>query len=245
MTGPLPGSLSPSSAGRDPLGVAAVAQLAVELVDEVAAVGEDQQAAGAGGLGEAERGDRLAGAGRVLEPEALRGVGIVGGLGDVLVRVRPVDRILVGVVVLLQLLGQVLLARQARGRELDRLVGDRAVRAPVAVALRLRQQRGQRARQRVDLVGREHRAVDERGLVLGEDAVEAQQQRPAAPPVRRGHLGAFVELDQRRIERLAPRGAGRERARGLLALEQEGLTGERSRPLEIVGRWKGCDRDGR
>ena len=38
---------------------------------------------------------------------------------------------------------------------------------------------------------------------------------------------------------------GRERGRGVLAFEQEGLAGERSRPLEIVGRWKGCDREGR
>ena len=37
-------------------------------------MGEDQDAAGARGLDEAERGDRLAGAGRVLEPEAAVGV---------------------------------------------------------------------------------------------------------------------------------------------------------------------------
>ena len=55
---------------RDAVRVAAVAQLAEELVDEVAAVGEDQDAAGARGLDEAERRDGLAGAGRVLEPEA-------------------------------------------------------------------------------------------------------------------------------------------------------------------------------
>src|ERR1700710_361880 len=60
--------------------VAAVGDLADELVDQVAAVGEDQHAAGLGRLDEADRGDRLAGAGRVLEPEAagrargLRGV---------------------------------------------------------------------------------------------------------------------------------------------------------------------------
>ena len=48
-------------------------------------MGEDQDAAGARGLDEAHRGDGLAGAGRVLEPEALVGVGIVERLGDVLV----------------------------------------------------------------------------------------------------------------------------------------------------------------
>ncbi len=44
----------------------------------------------------------------------LAALGSSAALGDVLVRVRPVDRILVAVLVLLQLLGQVLLARQAR-----------------------------------------------------------------------------------------------------------------------------------
>ena len=55
---------------REPVLVAAVGDLADELVDQVAAVGEDQDAAGSRALDEAERGDRLAGAGRVLEPEA-------------------------------------------------------------------------------------------------------------------------------------------------------------------------------
>ena len=73
---------------RDALAVAAVAQLAEELVDEVAAVGQDQHAAGARGLDEAERGDRLAGAGRVLEPEALGGVGVLGLLAELLLVLR-------------------------------------------------------------------------------------------------------------------------------------------------------------
>ena len=66
----------------DALRVAAVAQLAVELVDEVAPVGEDQHPARLGGLDEAERRDRLAGAGGVLEPEALGRVGVLGLLGE-------------------------------------------------------------------------------------------------------------------------------------------------------------------
>ena len=36
--------------------------------------------------------------------------------------------------------------------------------------------------ERVDLVRGEHRPVGELGLVLGEDALEAQQQRELAPP---------------------------------------------------------------
>ena len=83
----------------DPVAVAAVAQLAVELVDEVAAVGEDQDAAGPRGLDEAQRGDRLAGAGGVLEPEAPVGVGILGLLVELtsssLVLVLPVLGLLV------------------------------------------------------------------------------------------------------------------------------------------------------
>ena len=80
--------------------VAAVGDLADELVDQVAAVGEDQDAAGAGRLDEADRGDRLAGAGRVLEPEAAGRAGVLGGLLDHLVfvlvgRFGPVLRLLV------------------------------------------------------------------------------------------------------------------------------------------------------
>src|SRR5436190_106974 len=80
------------------------AQLAVELVDEVAAVREDQDAAGARGIHEAERRHGLAGARRVLEPEALGGVRVLRRLGQLLalvaaVRLVPVHR-LVGLVLL-------------------------------------------------------------------------------------------------------------------------------------------------
>ena len=68
--------------------VAAVGDLADELFDQVAAVGEDQHPAGPRGVDEADRGDRLAGAGRVLEPEAPRGPGVVGDLGLGLLSLR-------------------------------------------------------------------------------------------------------------------------------------------------------------
>ena len=104
--------------------VAAVGDLADELVDQVAAVGEDEHAAGAGGVDEADRGDGLAGAGRVLEPEAAGGAGVVGGLGDgllVLVLGRlflPVLRLLVGreVLRLLVLLVAIVVAPRRRCR---------------------------------------------------------------------------------------------------------------------------------
>ena len=58
--------------------VAAVAQLAVELIDEVAPVCEDQDPAGSRGFHETQRGDGFARAGRMLEPEATRSVWILG-----------------------------------------------------------------------------------------------------------------------------------------------------------------------
>ncbi len=72
-----------------PLLVAAIGDLADELVDEVAAMGEDQDAAGARGVDEADRGDGLAGAGGVLEPEAARGAGVLRRLGDRLLVLAP------------------------------------------------------------------------------------------------------------------------------------------------------------
>ena len=85
---------------REPVLVAAVRDLADELVDEVATVREDQDAAGPRRLDETDRGDRLAGTGRVLEPKAPGLAGIFRRLGDDLLvvlgrLVRPVLRLLV------------------------------------------------------------------------------------------------------------------------------------------------------
>ena len=71
-------------------------------------MGEDQDAAGARSLDEAERGDRLAGAGGVLEPEAPRGPGILElRLGCRLLLGRlvriPVERLLVRKLIALEL----------------------------------------------------------------------------------------------------------------------------------------------
>ena len=88
---------------REAVGVAAVRDLADELVDEVAAVGEDQDPAGAGGLDEADRGNGLAGAGGVLEPEAAARPRILGGLDD------DVRVLLLGPVLRLLCLGRFLL----------------------------------------------------------------------------------------------------------------------------------------
>ncbi len=85
---------------RDALLVAARAQLAEELVDQVAPVGEDQDAAGARGLHEAESGHGLARSGGVLEPEAAVGarvlaLGLDGSLLLGLLGRVPIERLLV------------------------------------------------------------------------------------------------------------------------------------------------------
>ena len=72
-----------------------VAKLAVELVHQVAAMGQDQNPAGPRGLDEADGGDRLAGARRMLEPEsALRSRVLRRLLDRLLVGVRLVDPVL-------------------------------------------------------------------------------------------------------------------------------------------------------
>jgi hypothetical protein len=211
---------------RDAVLVAPVAQLAVELVDQVAAVREDQDAAGARPLHEAERRDRLAGAGGVLEPEPLAGVRVLRLLGQLAVPggTFPVLRLLRLVVV-------VLLAGDAGRGQLERRI--RHVTVAVAVALRLGQQRGQRAGQRVDLVGREDGAVGERRLVLGEQPLQPQQQRPLAPPPHGRHPRARRDLGERRVERRAVRRARREQ-RTVVALRREGLAGERGDARDVV-----------
>ena len=106
--------------------------------------------------------------------------------------------------------------------------GGRRRPRPCAV-LRGGQQRGQRARERVDLVRVEQRAVGEARLVLGEQALEAEQQRVARRHLRRRDLRAGVDLGQRGVERAAAGGAGGERVRGVLAVVHEALARERSR----------------
>ena len=189
----------------DPVLVAAVAQLAEELVDQVAPVGEDQDAAGARGLDEAERRDRLAGAGRVLEPEApggVRGPRAARRPRRPPRRRRP-SRAGPRRLSSSRLFGQVLLAGnggrgQRRGLVVLRGGGG------VGVVLRLGQQRGQGPRQRVDLVGGEHRAVD---------------QRRARPPRGdgRGRAGARSAGATRRTDTSGRRRARRARRRARAA----------------------------
>jgi hypothetical protein len=290
--------LVPKQRRRDALAVAAVAKLAEELVDEVAPVRQDQHAAGARGLHEPERRDRLAGARRMLEPEALRGVGILRLLGELLlvggqlgvllvpvgerglgfgavelglelrghvldlfvlvvglVRRGAVEVVVVLVVVVERrlVLLEVLLLEVGLLGQLTGIVGglvvldaedrgagqhvDRSV--PVRSAHRLGQQRGQRARQGVDLVGRERGAVRQLGLLLREHALEAEQQRELAPPRGRGDLQSGIELGQRLVERATARRPRRERDRRVLAGVHERLARERLGARNVVIAGKG------
>ena len=173
-------------------------------------MGEDEDAAGARRLDEAERGDGLAGARGVLEPEALAGVGILGRLRELAPRRGR------------RLLPSPAAPRRpsssssssspgmAAERELDRRARRAAAfRWPFAGpagALRLGEQRGQRARQRVDLVGGEDGAVDQRRLLDAEQALEPEQQRPLAAP--RERRGGLRRRRARRAPRRTPAGAG-------------------------------------
>ena len=75
-------------------------------------------------------------------------------------------------------------------------------------------------------------AVAQLRRLVGEQALEAEQQREVAAPLDRGVLGALVDLGQRGVERPPPRGARGERL-GPLAVEQEGLAGELRRTLDV------------
>ena len=214
------------------------------------------------GLDEAQRGDGLAGAGRVLEPEALVGVGILGRLVElavlVVTLVLPVLGLLVvvlrvlGVVILGVLVGALMLGvlvGRLGGRWLGSLGGGRlgslGGRGVTGVPLDVGEQRGQRARQRVDLVRGQDRPVDEARLLLGQQALETEQQPELAPPGDRGRLAPVSDLGQRGVQRTAP---GRPRGHGLfdaLAVVDEALAREKfsARDRVRAGKWGGDTHD--
>ena len=240
---------------REPVLVAAVGDLADELVDEVASVGEDQDAAGSRALDEAERGDRLAGAGRVLEPEAPACARVLGRLGhQVGGRLLPVLGLLLVWRQRLVLLGD-LFGRAVPAVALE-LGGDRrtglvavnlgrgATRSVPALGgdrvLELGGKRREGPGEHVDLVLGELGPVRQQHRLGGEQPLEPEQQRVAAPPLGRGGLAAGVELRQGSLDGAAPRGPGSDVVDGLV-VEQDRLARELAHALELIA----CDRAGR
>ena len=213
----------PVISGRDPVAVALVLQLAVELGDEQAAVGEDQDADRARGLDEAGGGDRLAGRGRVAEAVAAD-------------RARVVLR--------RELLGR---ARARRGSALRGRRSRRSRRSPrtpprprtrlrlvgdgLGLALRGGDQLGQHPGERVHLVAAQLGAGLQVRRLLAQHALEPEHQRVADLPVGRRLLRACLDLGEGVVERAAAGGAGREHLARILVRVQERLAGPRGGAL--------------
>ena len=185
---------------REAVLVAAVGDLADELVDEVAAVGEDQDPAGARGLDEAERGDGLAGAGRVLEPEAAAAPGSSGASATISVgRLLPVLGLLLVGRQRLVLLGDLFGARSPSPLSSSSATAGVASSPASSVSgwpapfqlsggrvLDLGGQRGEGAGEHVDLVLGQLGAVGQQHRLGVEQPLEPEQQRVLAPPLGEG-----------------------------------------------------------
>jgi hypothetical protein len=98
--------------------------------------------------------------------------------------------------------------------------------------LELGDDRGERARKRVDLVFVERRAVQQFRSVLGQHPLEAQHQRVALAPLEAGRLGAGLELGQGIVDR-EPAGHPGGEIVDRLALEQDRLVCELPHPFEV------------
>ena len=80
---------------------------------------------------------------------------------------------------------------------------------------------------------RESGAVGQVGLLLGQQALEAQHERVLAPPGQRGIVAALLDLGQRGVEGPPASGAGGQGRSGVLALEHEGLASEALGAFEL------------
>ena len=104
-----------------------------------------------------------------------------------------------------------------------------AVQQRLVVALHGRDQLGEHAGERVDLVAPQRRAGGRVRLGIGEHALEAEHQAVAHLPLRRGARPARLDLRRRVVERAAPRGPGREHDGGIFAVAKERLARPRFR----------------
>jgi hypothetical protein len=156
---------------REAVAVALGRQVVLELADEQAAVGEDQDAERACGLDEAGGGDGLAGCGRVAEAIAADGAGI-----------RACERLVgLGLLVDVSVVGglELVLLLDVLRLELDRAVAVHVL----GLALVRRDQLGQHPRERVDLVLPQLRARGGRGRLRRQHPLEPEEQAEAHLPV--------------------------------------------------------------
>ena len=202
-----------------------------------------------GGVDEAHGGDGLAGAGRVLEPEALGRVGVLGRLLELVLVERHLGGVgrLLGLRLVLVLVVLVVVVVELRLDGLEVVVdGQHRLRGGLRGAFheRLGEQRGERARQRVDLVRVQQRAVGEARLLLRQEPFEPEQERPGARPLRGRVREAVVELAQGGVERAAAVRAGCEDLHGVLPGQHEPFARELLRALDLVGGGDGRGREG-
>ncbi len=167
----------------------------------------------------------------MLEPEPAARVGIVGDVGGDFIVLLVAG--FVGPVLRLLVLAErvVLVVALAVPLRLPVLA------VPVAVPVRaglldLGDDRRQSSRESVDLMLGELGAVAEQRALLGEDALEAEQQRELLAPLRRGLLEPLLDLEQRSVEGEPAGGAGME-VLERLTVEQDRLPRELLDAFEV------------
>ena len=195
---------------REALAVAFGRQIAAELVDEKAAMGEDQHPEMAGRLDEPRRCDGLPGRGRVAEAIAAGRPRILAGDGRLFE-------------LLLDELGILLVLELAFLDELRDAAVGRAVAVLLGASLGRGDQLGEHPGERVDLMPAEGGAGGGRRTLGREHPLEAEHQAVADLPAGRRRAVARVDLLDRVAEREAPCRARRERDLRVLARVQERL----------------------
>jgi hypothetical protein len=200
----------------DPCAVPLGRQVAVELRNEQAPVGQDEDAERPRRLDEPGSGDRLAGRGRMAEAEPPDGAGVLLGRQWL----RQLDPAVLG-----GRCGEIVLLFLDLG--VGAVVGNVAVAVAeldVLAVLRGRDQLRQHSGERVDLVPAQLRPGREARWAVGEHALEPEHQRVAALPLVGGARVARVQLGDRVVERAPARRVGRERDGRVFVRSKERLT---------------------
>ena len=219
--------------GSEPAAVALVREVAVELADQQAPMGEDEHAHRSRSLDEARCCDRLAGGGRMseavpaLRPRVLRDRRLVVGI----------DLGVVSLLAVVLVVGQVRLVVVA--------VAVRRLRLPLVT----RDQLGQHAGERVDLVPAQLGARAEMRRAVGQHALEAEHEGELDLPGGRGSPAPLLDLGYGFVERATACAPRRQHLRGIVVLSQERLAGPLAgtlrQPDKVCGGLCGNGRGGR